>query len=205
MYMDDYLDSARVLDEAVNRAKEVKRILAEGDFHFQDWISNVPAFSAALRSTSKTRPISQGVKVLGIGWNTNLDHLYLVIGEADNIIYHRFGISNFVSGIFDPLGFASPWIVKEKIKSSELSTKDVVWDEIIREEDQVWWKEWIASLSQIKKMDLPRCIFPDEGLIVSSELHIFNDASEEAFASVVYLRHVYSSNQVAICLVIAKS
>ncbi len=47
MYMDDYLDSVRS-DEAVNRARDVKQILAKGDFHFQDWISNVqnPAFSA---------------------------------------------------------------------------------------------------------------------------------------------------------------
>jgi hypothetical protein len=99
------------------------------------------------------------IKVLGIRWNTELDHLSLVIGGEDHVIYNRFGISSFVSSIFDPLRFASPWIMKAKIKSRELSTRGVTCEKIIAEDDQAWWREWITPLNTIRETVIQRFLY----------------------------------------------
>lgn len=51
---------------------------------------------------------------------------------------------------------------------------------------------WFKALQLLTKIEVPRCLFPDGPSIISSELHIFCDASEEAYAAVIYIRNVYS-------------
>ena len=54
-------------------------------------------------------------------------------------------------------------------------------------------------------MHIPRCYSPTKELIVSSQLHGFSDASEEAYAGVVYLRIEYSTKRVHTSLVTSKT
>jgi len=112
MYMDDYLNTATTLDEAVNRAKEATRILAKRDFHFQWWTSNALAFSTALNPTIEL-PTSSEIPVLGINWHTKPGRLSLVLNTADKIKFNRIGITSLVTEIFDPLVFAAPFRKKK--------------------------------------------------------------------------------------------
>ena len=48
-------------------------------------------------------------------------------------------------------------------------------------------------------------MFEDEDDILDIELHTFSDASEEAFAAVVYLRTIYQDKQPKIKFIIAKT
>lgn len=97
-----------------------------------------------------------------------------------------------VASVFDPLGAASALIVKAKIRLRELGTKGVNWTDTIEGDDRCWWQGWFRALQLLKKLEVPRCLFPNGPSIVSSELHIFCDASEEAYAAVLYIRNVYS-------------
>lgn len=45
---------------------------------------------------------------------------------------------------------------------------------------------------------MPRCLFPDHSNIISSELHTFCYASEEAYATVVFIHNIYSNDKVLI-------
>ncbi|KAI9553611.1 hypothetical protein GHT06_021533 [Daphnia sinensis] len=47
-------------------------------------------------------------------------------------------------------------------------------------------KKW-----RLNGFEIPRCLFEREDFIIRTELHSFGDASEEAYAAVVYLRNVY--------------
>ena len=52
---------------------------------------------------------------------------------------------------------------------------------------------------------IPRCYFPKHVSIAALQVHGFGDASESAYASVVYLRMVDTNDQVHVALVISKT
>jgi hypothetical protein len=105
------------------------------------------------------RPTSSKIKVLGIRWHTKKDQLSLFLSPTDKIKFDRIGITNFVTGIFDPLRFANPSIVKAKIQSRELPMLGLTWEGTLHPYDQVWWKKWIHFPQEIQ------CLFSDERYI----------------------------------------
>ena len=52
-----------------------------------------------------------------------------------------------------------------------------------------------SELPILSKLLLPRCYFPKESQTTYSELHGFSDASEDAYAAVVYLLSKDDHNQ----------
>ena len=59
------------------------------------------------------------------------------------------------------------------------------WGEELPENLKVKWEKWVSELPQLSNVAIPRCLrraYPE-----NIELHLFSDASNEAFASVAYL------------------
>ena len=54
-------------------------------------------------------------------------------------------------------------------------------------------------------MSIPRCHYPKDAVIVSFQVHGFSDASEDAYAGIVYLCLVDSSDKVHTLLVLSKT
>jgi hypothetical protein len=131
--------------------------------------------------------------------------LTFAVGLVGDIAYTRVGLVSKVAGVYDPLGLAAPFIVKAKIKLRELGTRGLDWKDAVTEEDKEWWSKWFQALQELNNLATPRCLFPQEGNIDRSELHTFSDASEEAYASAVYLRHVYRDGTAVVRLVMAKT
>ncbi|XP_057379646.1 uncharacterized protein LOC130701871 [Daphnia carinata] len=204
MYVDDYLSSATSLEEAIKEAVGVKETLAKGDMHLQRWISNSASFLKILASTSvgssgdlTELPLSRddSEKVLGVYWNPKMDTLKFRVNATDDIDFTPVGIASKVASLFDPQGMAAPVIVKAKIKLRELGTKGLQWNDPVSSEDRDWWEAWFDALRQLNDLNIPRCLFPEEENIIRTELHAFGDASEEAYAAVIYIRNVYSDGR----------
>lgn len=204
MYVDDYLSSAKSVQIGLKEAVGVKETLAKGDLHLQGWISNSPEFLHAI-STNQAETTEDGLalagddaeKVLGVVWRPQSDTIGFRV-EEPAVTYTRVGLLSQVASIFDPLGLAAPLTVKAKIRLRLLGTKGLEWSDAVTNDDKRWWEEWFATLPQLNHIRMKRCLFPDEDNIIRSELHTFGDASEEAYAAVVYLRNVYSDGRVGI-------
>ncbi|XP_046632671.1 uncharacterized protein LOC124312218 [Daphnia pulicaria] len=206
MYVDDYLGSAPSVNEAVEEAVTVKDALANSDLNLQSWISNSIDF---LRAVSRTEPEPDSIsahpltgenteKVLGIVWDPKADLLGFKVDKMLDSSFSRVDLVSKVASVFDPLGTASPFIVKAKIRLRILGLKGLGWTDLITGDDEIWWRKWFLSLEQLNTMKMPRCLFPDRAQISTVDLHAFGDASEEAYAAVIYLRVVYSDGRILV-------
>ena len=207
IYVDDYLGSAKTVQGGIKIAADVKRVLADGDFHLQGWTSNSPEFLAAIQPPM-TPPVDgeeshalgadDTETVLGIVWHPQRDTLGFKVTGLNEVSYTRVGLASKVASLFDPQGTAAPMTVKGKIRLRELGTKGLDWSDQVVGEDKRWWEQWFNTLGQLKHVEIPRCLFPDEDNIDRIELHTFCDSSEEAYAAVVYVRSVYKDDRVLI-------
>lgn len=92
-----------------------------------------------------------------------------------------------------------------KILLQRLWERKVDWDDSVPEEIEDTWRRWRSELSDLSSKGIPRCYFPKEATVCSIQIHGYSDASENAYAGVVYLRTVDSAGNVHISLVTAKT
>ena len=125
-------------------------------------------------------------KILGVCWKPFTDTLTFRTITTEDTIYTRRGLLKKIATIFEPLGFAAPLTIRAKIKLKLLNTRGTGWDEKIPSAEEEWWKKWFERVPFLSRLRIPRCLFKNEDDILDIELHTFGDASEEAFAAVVY-------------------
>lgn len=66
------------------------------------------------------------------------------------------------------------------------------------------WNSWTKRLDHLKTEEIPRCYSKTLNKVVRRELHTFVDASDRAFAAVVYLRTI-TENTIDVAIVAAKA
>ena len=106
---------------------------------------------------------------------------------------------------FDALGWYSPTIIKAKILLQRLWEARIDWDEPVPQPILDEWLQWRSELTQITQVSIPRCYYPKSAQIQSFQLHRFSDASELAYAGVVYLRMTDLDGRVYTSLVSSKT
>ena len=81
----------------------------------------------------------------------------------------------------------------------------VDWDQEIPQNITEEWLRWRTELKYLSKKLINRYCFPKDATIRELQLHGFCDASEDAFADVVYIRMTDSDEKVHTSLVLAKT
>ena len=125
------------------------------------------------------------------------------IPKADNLT-KRLLVSD-IAKTFDVLGWFSPSIIKIKILLQRIWELKIDWDDSLPSEIETTWLQWRTELSLLSGKHIPRCYFPKQSHIESVQLHGFSDASEEAYAGVVYFRMVDSLQRIHTSLVASKT
>jgi hypothetical protein len=90
-----------------------------------------------------------------------------------------------MSRLFDPIGWLSPVLIQAKIFSQSLWKLELGWDEALPEQQQQQWTSFKSALPAVDQIRIPRCIVPPTTRRM--ELAGFCDASEKAYAAVVFL------------------
>ena len=98
-----------------------------------------------------------------------------------------------------------PAVIKVKVLLQRLWEEGISWDDPAPHFVQDVWQKWRMELPILLTKAVPRCYFPMHLQVASKSLHGFSDASEDAYAAVVYLRIVGSDGKVHISLVTSKT
>lgn len=198
-YVDDGLTGADDIESAIALQRQLQDLFTHGGFMLRKWNSSEPfvlqAIYPELRETNEVHSISTSgqdyTKTLGLEWNTVSDTFHLTVSKLppSEVVTKRILISD-IAKVFDVLGWFAPAIVAMKILLQRVWEERVDWDDPVPEELQRIWRQWRSELPSLTCKGVPRCYFPKNSKILSTQVHGFNDASEDAYAGVVYLRMV---------------
>ena len=189
-------------------------LFSSAGFLLRKWNSSDPRvlqqIEPELRDTRAIRHISDPeasyTKTLGVEWNAVSDHFRLAVAElsSQNEMTKRALVSD-IARTYDVLGWFAPAIITVKILLQRLWEERVQWDDTVPTEILQVWSQWRRELPILSRHHIPRCYFPKNTTITSTQLHGFSDASQLAYAGVVYVRTQDTQGKVKTSLVISKS
>ena len=152
---------------------------------------------------------SEPSKLLGIHWNSKTDEFLFCFSELITYMNElpptRRSILKVSAKIFDPLGLISPFVIRLKVLFQTLCAQRQDWDEPLTGSAQLQWDQFATELAVLDKIRVPRCYFLLSSVPTNIQIHGFSDASEHAFAAVVYLRCVYEDGTITSRLVASKT
>ena len=226
-YVDDMTTGSDSIQTGLEIYSAAKEITQTAGFNLRKWNSNsvelltqiaeregekVSHYTDQVDSISgkqePTKVRNTNTKVLGVQWDTANDEL-----EFDTIDTAQYAsmlpptkrsLLKISAKIFDPLGVLSPYVITLKSFFQQLCVAGIDWDEELQGEYRLRYYSLVSELDQIHKISLSRCYFQDKK-VNSVQLHGFSDASEIAFASVIYLRIEYVDGEVELKFVSSKA
>ncbi|XP_063404523.1 uncharacterized protein LOC134687988 [Mytilus trossulus] len=197
-YVDDGLVNFTNEEEAVSVLKRTQQSLLEnGKLKLHKIASNsekvMNAFNPdELAKELKTLDLNKDElpiqHSLGMSWDLQQDSFTYKLSNEEKPITRR-GVLSSINSLFDPLGFISPVILQGRILMRDIIAETTDWDLPLSNDIQQKWIEWRDSLRPIEQFSIRRTFV--ESSFCSSldkQLHIFSDASEQAIASVAFLR-----------------
>ena len=199
LYVDDFVGGANDVEEAFEVYQKSKMIMREGRFNLRKWNTNSNLLRKRIDDTPKCEdsksPFTQAVKILGLQWDTTKDELHIDVSELIEYLHTmtptKRSLLKFSSKLFDPLGFVSPFVIRLKMLFQSLCSSKLEWDGQLEGEALKQWNRLPNDIKSLSKIRVQRCLFNKDYQVVSKQLHGFCDASEKAFAAVVYIHIEY--------------
>jgi hypothetical protein len=218
-YVDDGLKSLPTSEQSIDLLRRTKAMLATANLRLHKIASNDAKVTQAFPSEDRasnlcdldlnkdTKPTQRS---LGVYWDLETDTFTFHVSREDKPFTRR-GVLSTINSLFDPLGIASPVIIKGKMllrsMSGLLKNHPLErWDEVLPEEYHPAWKEWYQSLSCLQHIKIPRS-YTSAPLSEASriELHVFCDASVHGIAAVCYLRCIQPDGKICVSFVFGKA
>lgn len=204
-YVDDLLSGADTVEEAIMNQHQVINILQRGGFQIRKWSSNSDAVTSQIDETARELCSASDpkLKALGILWNPQTDYLSIKVSPTSSKIDTKRTLLSEISKLFDPLGWIAPTIICMKILLQKLWLAGLTWDETLPSAILSEWYEFQRNLPSIENIQIQRWIQTSPNTPI--ELHGFCDASEKAYAAVVYVRVQTSESEWILHLITAKT
>lgn len=188
---------------------QLNSLLRRGGFELRKWASNCSKLLGDIEADNhglacqKILQIEQ-LKILGISWNPALDSFQFRVRLASPAPHTKRLILSTIVKLFDPLDWVTPVTIAAKVFMLSLWRLKIEWDDDTPQEYRVKWQVMHSKLAALNGLQIPRWT-GQESETMRCELHGFADASNVAYAAVVYLRAVSRVDQPTITLLAGKS
>ena len=211
-YMDDICDSVPTKGEARDLTRDIDSVLETGGFRVKGWVSNNVETSEVPKEEQKAATFLQrgsGEKVLGVVWSSNTDAFSFAVKSdlldcQEPIQLSKRKVLSQIARIYDPIGFASAFMISAKIALQALWKRGISWDEELPPELSQRWKKLFQEMVQLNGVWFDRCLTPPNA-IGQPVLCVFSDASEDAFGACAYARWQLSTGGFNARFIAAKS
>ncbi|XP_066589587.1 uncharacterized protein [Prorops nasuta] len=192
-YVNDILFGTDSLEECFTYRNQLIDLFKSGGFSLRKWDSNSKELLSDLSEDLLVRSSIKSFdnysnKILGIDWCPTDDSFSFEVSPCDDPVITKRVVLSRIASIFDPLGWISPIIIKAKMFIQQLWKDRSEWDEELSNELSHWWREFCKDLSGASVLKIPRWVNTTKSGCIW-ELHGFADASNVAYAAVVYLRN----------------
>ncbi|GFW33340.1 integrase catalytic domain-containing protein [Trichonephila clavipes] len=188
-YMDDILSGESTLEGAKKLQTRLSQLLQRGGFELHKWVSNSPELLRDLSASSymfDKEFQDAPVKTLGMLWDPKVDCLTYKVKISDKVNFSKRDVLSEIARLYDPLGLIGPIVTKAKIFIQELWKIKLDWSEQLPPDAMEEWMNFYQKLSEVNNFKIPRCILLPATIRI--EIHGFSDASERAYAAVVYIK-----------------
>ena len=185
IYVDNVMHATDSEEHALEFFDTATAVFAKGSFVLRQWASNSPKLMDKARAL-KCADEDKVVKVLGLFWDIDRDRfLFSTNFEWDRKFTKRSALS-YTNKVFDPLGWLAP------LRNMRAKFIQKLWENNLKWEDSF---EFIADykdqwLKIVQETHL--AVTATKTRVVSfsqtSEIHIFSDASKDAYGAVIYVR-----------------
>ena len=165
-------------------------LLATAGFKLRKWSSIEPVVIEDVPKEDQPptleldKDILPKTKTLGVIWEAEKDVYTFQVPQSliNNKAPTKRNVLSAISSLFDPLQVLAPFTVRAKVLMQEIWMAGVDWDDELPEKLKVKWEKWVSELPQLSNLAIPRCL--RRANPENIELHLFSDASNDAFASV---------------------
>ena len=206
-YMDGSMDSVKSDQEGIKLYHELMALWGKAGMHARKWLSNSEKVLQKIKPENRARMVDlsndeiPSVKTLGMLWITKEDVFSFSSKQpVNNMQFTKRSFLSKIATLFDSLGFFCPFIMKAKVLMQEIRTSGTE----THIHDQA--SKWFAESTHLSNIKILRCLrkISDE-VEVEKKLHVFVDASQKAYAAVVYQRIVYQNGKISVAFVASKS
>lgn len=181
-----------------------------GGFPLRKWsanqaeiLDNVPA-EHRLQSDLRSWQPHESHATLGLQWHPSIDSFSFAIPEVEMPATTKRTVLSLTARLFDSLGWMAPVVVRAKILFQSTWLMGIDWDTPLDEHQSKLWEDLRRDLPQLSKIRVPRHV-PTGPQNASVEWHGFADASERAYAAVVYLVATTGNRERQVSLIASKT
>ena len=103
--------------------------------------------------------------------------------------------------MWDRRGLLLQFLIRSKIIPQNLKRLKYGWDDKLKEADLRQWREWFKESELLKTVQFPRALFSRNEPFREASLHVFCDASQDAYRACTYLRREFEDNVIECRLV----
>lgn len=214
-YVDDLMDSIETESAAVQLVNDVRDIHKMGGFEIRNWTSNSKKVLESLPESDlgpsavkfNIEGTSESERTLGLYWFPVDDVLSFDVSMkriSEEILKclqrpTKREMLRVVMSVFDVQGFLAPLTIKSRILLQDTWRSGILWDEQVKDKEFTKWRKWLECFDKVKSLRIPRWYLNKQSLatqnvILTHELHMFCDASPQAYAAVAYWRIVHEES-----------